>query len=254
VDDWPTKYWLQSRDDYRKMQYVIEHTTITPDYQSYLDFAKKQPDYVIVHPDVGPSPIQKIIVDWAGLENFAFHLADYSDEVLSLYAAVREQFARICAVVAEGPGRFVWVPESFSAESMGPRRFREWILSVYNECFPQLRAAGKIVGAHFDGKTVSCTKDIAVMPVDLIESLTPPPEGDQTLEEARKAWPGMLFWSNINVSTYFLPEVDLRQAVQTLARQGAPDNRRLAFEISEQYPSNWKTSLPVVLDALRELK
>ena len=32
----------------------------------------------------------------------------------------------------------------------------------------------------------------------------------------------------------------------------SPDGRRLAFEVSEQYPANWKESMPVVLEALQE--
>ena len=37
-------------------------------------------------------------------------------------------------------------------------------------------------------------------------------------------------------------------------RQAAPDGRNLAFKISEDYPSNWKESIPVVLEALSALK
>jgi hypothetical protein len=36
--------------------------------------------------------------------------------------------------------------------------------------------------------------------------------------------------------------------------EGATDGKRLAFEVSEQYPHNWKESMPVVLDALNETR
>ena len=117
-----------------------------------------------------------------------------------------------------------------------------------------LRSAGKIVGTHFDGKTLAYKESILNLPVDLIESLTPPPEGDQTLAEARQAWPDKLFWSNINISCYNLPPQQLKQTVQEYALQAAPDGRGLAFEISEQYPNNWKESIPIVLEALEELQ
>jgi hypothetical protein len=148
----------------------------------------------------------------------------------------------------------VWVPESFTSEMLSPKRYRQFLRPVYEECFPMLRSAGKIVGTHFDGKTLAYKESIRNLPVDLIESLTPPPEGDQTLAEARQAWPGKLFWSNINISCYNLPPEELKQTVQEYALQAAPDGRGLAFEISEQYPNNWKESIPIVLEALEELK
>ncbi len=253
LDEWPVKYWLETEQDYRLMEYVVRHTRVEPDIPRYLQFVAQAPEYVIVHPSVGPSPILKIIVDFAGLEKFAYHLADCYDAVLGLFEALRAQFRRSCEIVADGPGRFVWVPESYSAEMMSPRHFHQFLLPVYEECFPMLRSAGKIVGTHFDGKTLAYRDAIRRMPVDLIESLTPPPEGDQTLAEARRAWPDKLFWCNINVSCYNLPPRELKQTVQEYALEAGQNGRGVAFEISEQYPANWKESVPVVLEALAEL-
>jgi hypothetical protein len=39
-----------------------------------------------------------------------------------------------------------------------------------------------------------------------------------------------------------------------LAARGSANGRRLAFEVSEQYPMNWRDSIPVVLDALLETR
>jgi EAL domain-containing protein (putative c-di-GMP-specific phosphodiesterase class I) len=88
----------------------------------------------------------------------------------------------------------------------------------------------------------------------LIESLTPPPEGDLTLAEARAVWPDKLFWSNINVACYELPPRELREEVLRRVEQAAVDGRMLAFEVSEQYPDNWKESLPAVLEALEQTR
>jgi hypothetical protein len=143
--------------------------------------------------------------------------------------------------------------ENFTCDALGPARYEEYLLPVYEACFPLLRQAGKIVGSHYDGSTSHCREQIARAPIDLIESLTPPPEGDHTLAEARQAWPDKLFWSNINVGLYDLPRDDLTRVVAQLAHEAAPDGRRLAFEISEACPDNWRESVMIVLDALREI-
>ncbi|MGE5224798.1 MAG: hypothetical protein ACM3PY_20370 [Omnitrophica WOR_2 bacterium] len=252
TDDWPVKYYLETARDYRVMEYVVAHTELVPGYQHYLDFERSLPGYAAVLVDAGYSPIQKIVLDWAGLERFSEHLFECPSEVEALYQALKRQFIRMCEIIADGPGRFVDVLESFSADMLGPPRSQEYLFSLYDECFPMIRQSGKQIGCHFDGKTAACKEMIRKSPFDLLESLTPPPEGDLTLGEARLAWPDKLIWANINVSSYNLPAPQLHDRVIELASQAAPDGRGLGFEISEQYPFNWKESIPVILDALEE--
>jgi hypothetical protein len=171
---------------------------------------------------------------------------------MELYDALLENFRRTVELVAEGPGRYICVLENFSAEMLGPARFRELLLPVYEALLPVLQSAGKIVGTHYDGRLALCRDLIACAPIDLIESLTPPPDGNMTLAEARAAWPHKLFWSNINISCYDLPQADLRKLILDRVEQAAPDGRRLAFEVSEQAPANWRHSIRTVLEALRE--
>jgi hypothetical protein len=253
VDGWHNKYYLETADDYRVMTFIVRHTKITPAYDEFLAMDKKIAPYGIPLIALGRTPLQIILVDYAGLENFAYHLFDLEAEVRELYEALLINFCRGVELVAEGPGRFVSVLENFTAESLGPKRFEQFLMPVYQELFPILQSTGKIVGTHYDGQLASCRHLIAEAPIDLIESFTPPPEGDMTLAEARQVWPDKLIWSNINVDCYYLPPQQLREVVLERVAEAAPAGRRLAFEVSEQYPDNWKESMPVVLDALNEI-
>lgn len=163
-----------------------------------------------------------------------------------------EQFRQDVEIVAGGPGRYVSVGENFTAETMGPSRFARFHVPVYRELLPILQRAGKIAGTHFDGKLASCKELIADSPIDLIESLTPPPEGDMTPAEARGALGQKLFWANINISNYTLPPAELRKVVLQGVADGSVDGRLFAYEISEDLPANWEEAIPVVLDALKE--
>ena len=75
-----------------------------------------------------------------------------------------------------------------------------------------------------------------------------------TLGQARAAWPEKLLWSNINVSTWELPPERLRREILQRVADGSDGGARLAFEISEDLPANWEQSVPVVLEALREIR
>ncbi len=254
TDGWQQEHWLKSPEDYRVMTHIVENTTVVADYDSFGAAEREMHPYAVTWSMIGRTPLQEILVDYAGLENFSFHLFDYEEEVRRLYRALFDQFRRKADIVAGGPGRFVSNLENFTAETLGPDRYEELLLPVYEECFAPLHEAGKIVGSHYDGKTAGVKELIARAPIDLIESLTPPPEGDQSLAECRAVWPTKLFWSNLNASVYELPPAELHRLVLDRVEEAAPDGRRLAFEISEARQANWRESIPVVLKALKETR
>lgn len=251
-DGWNERFWLVNADDYRVAAWIAEHTQIEADYERYRAVEADAGPHEYVYVGVGRSPMQSILVDLVGLENFGAHLVEHEAEMRVLFEALRRNFARRAEIVAGGPGRLVAVGENFTAETMGPKRYAEFHLPVYEEAFPALHAAGKVVGVHYDGKLRSCRDVVAQAPFDLFESLTPPPEGDMTLAECRAAFPERRFLANINVGNYDLPAAELRQAVHELITQGSVDGRLLAFEISEDLPGNWAAAAPVILAAIRE--
>jgi hypothetical protein len=253
VDGWQRKFLLETPQDYAVMTRIIQNSDIQPAYEKYIERDAALGSHGVALIDMGRTPNQTILVDYVGLANFALHLFDMEAEMAALYEALLTRFRRLIEIVAEGPGRYVCVLENFTSETLGPRRYAQLLMPVYEEFFPTLQQAGKIVGVHYDGRLASCKDLVARAPIDLIESLTPPPEGDMSLAEARQAWPDRLFWSNINIACYALPPDGLKALIAERAAQGAPDGSKLAFEVSEQLPVNWYDSLRVVLDTLREI-
>lgn len=254
VDGWRTKYLLETAADYAVMTEMVRRTAVLPDYEAYqAQAAQLGPESVpLVH--VRRTPLQTILVDYAGQENFAYQVFDLADEMQELYEALLVNFRRTIELVAEGPGRCVYILENLSADMLGPERYRRWHLPVYEELFPMLHEAGKVISTHYDGRLSTCQDWIARAPMDIIESLTPPPEGDLTLAQARAIWPDKCLWSNLNIGCYALPPAELKALVLDRVQQAAPDGKRLAFEVSEQGPPNWEESMAVVLDALRETR
>jgi hypothetical protein len=249
--DWQQKYFLETADDYRVMQYIVEHTEYRPAYESFEAQAADLPSHIFAVPRMGRTPFQTILVDYAGLANFALHLYEYETELRQLYEVMLVNFHRLAEIVADGPGRYINILENYTADTLGPRRYAEFLLPVYEETFEMFRQAGKVVGYHYDGSLAVVKDLVARAPLDLIESLTPPPEGDMTLAEARAAWPDKLFWSNVNLGCYELPPEELKQEIWRRVEAGAPDGRRLAFEVSEDRPPRWRESMPVILAALK---
>ncbi len=254
ANDWQQKYWIETAEDYRVMTHIVKNSKILPDYDTFEAKENEIGPHAVAWSMIGRTPLQEILVDYAGLEKFSFHLFDFEEEVQQLYDALLKNFGQKVEIAAQGPGRFVSNLENFTAETLGPERYKEFLLPVYEQYFPILHDAGKLIGSHYDGRTMRCRDAIARAPIDVIESLTAPPEGDQTLAECRAVWPDKLFWCNINVSAYDLPKKELRKFLMDLVEQAAPDGRRLAFEVSEALPVRWKESIPMILDILREMR
>ena len=252
ANGWHSKYWLETAEDYKVLTWIMEHAKVVSNLDHCSGMIAKMGEHELPTISCGRTPLQKILVDYAGLEAFAFHLIDMEPEVRELYAAILGMFEKRVELAARAPATYVGIGENFTSESLGPARYEEFILPVYEKYVPQLHAAGKVVGVHYDGRTSCCADQIGRAPFDLLESFTEPPEGDMLCDEARAAWPEKLFWSNIQVSDYQLPPDKLRTRVLDLWEKGAVSGRQLAFEVSEDLPSNWDESMGTVLDALAE--
>ena len=251
VGGWRTSYYLQTAADYRVLTYVARHSAVLPCYENYRA-VEGGPRHQVPVIAAGRSPLQEIHVDWAGLENIAVQLLEMPEAVDELYEALRPLFARSVELIAAGPGQNVALLENYTAE-LGPRPYAKYLAPVYQRFFPELRRAGKTIGVHYDGRLAAVQTLVGQQPFHQLESLTPPPEGDMTLRQCRAAWPHLQFWHNLNVTRYQLPANQLRALVQQAVGEAAVDGRLLAIECSEERPANWKTSMPVVLEALRAL-
>lgn len=252
---WHTEYWIKKPGDYKVMQWIVENTEIIPCYENYDKAKELAGDYGVIILTEDPiirTPAMRINIDWAGTETFCIDIAMEVPELFDLYKATGNLFKEGCKMVAAGPGKYVKWFENLTISMLGPERYRELLVPVYNECVPILEAGGKRVMVHYDGALRIIKEDISAAPFHMIESLTEPAEGDMTYDECRTVWPDKVFWANINLENYYKPLEELKQVVKEKRQRAG--KKGFAFEISEDLPDNWQQTIPVVLEALKELE
>lgn len=250
LDGWTQEYFLKGPEDYRVAEYMVRHATVDFHPEDLDKSLQWLGDYGIPLIEIGRSPYQTILVDWAGLENFSYHLADGFPEFQGLMEAFEDLMLARARTAAQLPTRYVSLLENLTADQVGPRRFQKIHMAFYEKFLGILHGQGKKVFAHMDGKLANLAGLVAQTGFDGIDSLTEPPEGDMLLADARAAFPEMCLWANINIDLYNLPPADLRSVVRRMVNEGAPDGRKLIFEVSEDLPANWRESIPVVLEEL----
>ncbi len=249
---WHHEDWLKTPEDYKVRQWVVEHTELVPVYEAFERAEEVAGDHGVAVVTGSRTPAMSINVDWAGTQQFCLDVAVELDELMALYEAEKKLFLEETRLIAEGPGRFIKWFENLTIGMLGPQRYRDLLVSVYNEAVPILEAAGKRVMVHYDGALSIIAGDIAAAPFHMVESLTEPPEGDIHYDQCRAAWPDKVLWANVNVDLYHLPEAELREAL--VAKRKRAGKRAFAFEISEDWPDNWQACVPIMVDTLRELR
>lgn len=248
---WHHEDWLKTPEDYAIRQWIVEHTELTVDANACAEAEQRVGDCGVVVVTGSRTPAMSINVDWAGTQKFCMDVAVELEELMALYEAEKELFLEETRLIAAGPGRYVKWFENLTVNMLGPQRYADLLVSVYEEAVPILEAAGKRVMVHYDGALRIIADQIAAAPFHMVESLTEPPEGDMQYDECRRAWPDKVLWCNVNVELYRLPEPELRAALN--AKRERTGKRGVAFEISEDLPDNWETCIPVMLDTLAAL-
>ena len=251
LNGWHYESFIKTPKDYKVMQWIVENTELVTCYEEYEKAEAIAGDDGVVILSASRTPAMTINVDWAGTEQFCLDVAMEVPELFDLYEARKQLIREEYRLIAEGPGRFVKIWENLTISMLGPKRYDDLLVSFYQLCMPAFETGGKRVMVHYDGALSVIADQIAAAPFHMVESLTEPPEGDMTYDRCRKAWPDKVFWGNINVGLYYLSEEELRSEV--IAMRNRAGKKAFGFEISEDLPRNWETSIPVVLKTLTEL-
>jgi hypothetical protein len=252
---WHIEDWIKEPKDYLTAKWIAENTELIPRYEKFAEYESVIGDKgVTILTGSGNwlhrSPMMKINIDWAGTENFCMDLAMEVPELFELRDSMLELFIKEQQMLAQAPGRYVKWIENLTISMLGPDRYRDHIMPVYEECVPILEEGGKKLLLHYDGDLSVIADYIRDSPFHIIDSLSEPPEGDMMLDECRQKWPDKVLLANINADFYYGTNEKLAEAVEAkLARAG---KRGFCFEVSEDLPDTWQRTLPVIIETLQK--
>jgi hypothetical protein len=123
-------------------------------------------------------------------------------------------------IAAESPAEVVWSAENITGSITSPRLYARFCLPYYNRCADALHKTGKFYGVHMDGLLAVLQEGIAASHLDFVEAFTPPPMGDLSLEDARRAWPDKTLWVNFPGNVLHGSEAEVTQYTLGLLESG----------------------------------
>lgn len=256
LGEWRQEFLIKTPADYRIMQRALEGTrysaTATPFQQSERQIADN--GITLGHlgwTGIRRTPVLQVQIDFAGPERMAMDLVDEVPELMDLLELMTELTLEKVRQAAKGPAQYIKLWENLSLEMIGPRQYRLRLVPIYRQILEILAAANKRLVVHYDGKLRVIGGEIAALDIDGIDSFTPPPEGDMSVAEARACWPEKFLWLHPPLGWHDEDPATFTGRIQNMTRDAGP--RRYCLMISEDIPTNWQQTVPLVLQTLDEV-
>ena len=256
LGEWRQEHLIKSSEDYEIMARALSGTRFIATDKAFDESEKQLGDNGITVGQIGPlgrgrTPFQVVQIDFAGLEKFSMDIAMEVPQLLELLEVMNDLMidAIKCTLKSKATQIKLW--ENLSIETMGPNLYRKHLVPIYKRIFEAIEGTGKKIQVHYDGKLNMISEDIAQIPFDGIDSLTPAPEGDMIISQARQKWSDKFFWLHPSLSWFHLSQDELRSNIRKVTADAG--STRYCIMMSEDVPPNWEKTVPIVLDTLKDL-
>jgi len=257
IGEWRQEYLVKKTEDYKIVGRALSDSKFMLTEKAFDESEAKLGDSGITVGQLGPlgtgrTPFQKIQVDYAGLEKFSIDIVLEVPELMELLELMNEVLYKQIECILPSKVNQIKLWENLSIVTMGPGLFRRYLAPVYEKILKMFEGTEKKLLVHYDGKLKVVANDIAKLAFDGIDSLTPPPEGDLQIAEARSFWPNKFFWLHPSLSWFHLPEEELMNNIRQLAKDAG--QKRFCVMLSEEIPPDWERTIPAVLRTLDSLE
>jgi hypothetical protein len=182
-----TKHFVESERDLDVLLYVLQHRRLVP--ANLADWPERRRLWQAYRglPCIGlpRSPMAALFVEWAGVQNGSYLMADCPEKCKEALRLMEEQEYPIIEAVCELAPPLVHFPDNLSSDCM-TRLYDGHLAGVHRRRIERLHAAGVRCAVHLDGTVKGLLPKLIRSGFDAIEALTPKPGGDLDVEEIRK--------------------------------------------------------------------
>lgn len=245
------KHYVQEAKDYDVLWYYLNDSIILEDYRQFYQDQDELGDDGTPLVAIERSPYQQLWVQWVGIDQLGYHMADYPERVAHTIELLRKRAQQTFELAYRSPASFIDFPDNITAPTIGLRRFQEYCVPLYNELAGKLAERNALVFVHMDGDLKPLWQAIADSQVGGIDSLSPAPDNDTPVALAASMWPEKKLFVNFPSSVHLRPYEAVRAEAENIL-QAAGHTGRLQIQISENVPLYaWRTSFPAIVDAVR---
>ena len=194
-----------------------------------------------------------------GLERWSFEQHDHPEEFQMLLDALERRQERRMRLLLDCPEKYL-INLGNLAGNFGPKQFTEHALPYFKKYNSLLKKCGKICTIHADALNLYEYKDIIKESgIDVIEAFTPPPVGNLSLADARKAWgEGVTIWINFPETVFYEGYKDTKKYAIYLLKSDPCHNKFIGLTemgllgTNESNEELFKNGIRAIMDAIDE--
>ncbi len=236
----PVKWYIEEEKDLEVYAYIEEATTFSFNMDTYNRLKEEFGHLGLPVMFLPRTSLQRLYIDLAGLMNTTYLLADSQDYVENYLKALSESHRKMTEVVAKSPIEWINYGDNIHSKLLPPDLFEKYVLPEYEMRGDILHKENKFVFSHWDGDVKELLPFARTCFLDGIEAITPIPQGDVTLKEAKEALGDDIFLidgiaSILFNDTYPIEELE-KQTMEVLELFEG----QLILGISDEFPSDGK--------------
>jgi len=244
------KHFVKEPEDYRVLMAHLRDAIILDNSDEIRATAREVGDDGLVHVSVDRTPYQQLWIRWVSLLDLAEHLVDCPEVVHECVEAMARNLRKGFEFARRAPAPYVVVPDNITAPAIGERNYRRYCLPLYQELSGMLQERKVPVFVHMDGDLKPLWQAISESGILGIDSLSPPPDNDTSVAQARSLWPEMRLCVNFPSSVHLAEPKVIYQQTERILAEGA-NSWLLQIQISENVPPGvWRKSFPEIIRAI----
>jgi hypothetical protein len=250
------KHYVTSLDDYKVLMAYHQDMHIDPAPDMVQQVWDRLGDDGIPHVWIGRTPYQQLWVEWVSMMDLSLHLVDDPLLMADVFACLGTWITRMAAATAEAARRveipYVDIGDNITAPLIGRERFSLYCLPYYQAVHELLSPVDLQLVVHMDGDLLPLADLIASSPVRALDSFSPQPDNDTSVQQALHLWPQMKLMLNFPSSVHLWEPQDIYHATREILAQ-AEGTGRLQIQVSENPPpERWMVSYPQIIRAIND--
>jgi hypothetical protein len=212
ISDFPIK----KLEDYNIFSYMIESL----EYEDLRNAYQEKEDQIgedgVVVAFLHGTPAYELIQCFMGLERFHYFFYDYKEKTRKLLDTIFSKFCECYRLYSKTSVPVMLVPEDASTTIYSPDFFNSYLKPVLREYCRIIKESGKLAVIHACGHLKGLVKPLSEIGMDCIESVSPPPTGNITVKEFKKAMPGVCAMGGIPANAFLLELDQFKEYVKGL--------------------------------------
>ncbi len=244
---WSLEKPFKGEDDYKILKCLLSDAVVKPNYDYALKVKKDLGGGFTVRDNFPLEPLQEIMINYMGIEEFSYQWKDNQDMIMELYHIILDTNRQSYEIVAQGPLDYANYGGNVIPQVIGKNVFDSFYVPNYNEAAQIMHKYNKLVGCHFDAENGIILDSIAKCDLDYIEAYDLGMNVD--LAESKRILKDKVLWLNWPSAWHLNTPEKVQELTYDMLKSGGHED--VIIGITEDVPEErWRNNFKAIMDGI----